>query len=331
MPAATVREAEVARFDALAARWWDPDGPMRPLHRMNPARIAWIVARIAEAFPAPAGLALLDVGCGAGLAAEALAAQGFDVLGIDAAAGPIAAAAAHLAEVRAAGMQAVGIRSPVTRSQAMHAQAMRAQAMRAQAMRAPAMSAQTMPAQTMPAQTMPALATAAPDGGTTDNRAAGHRGAGERSAQAQTAETGAARHALKLAYRVAAPEDLLAEGLRFPIITALEVIEHAADPEGFVATIAGLLAPGGLLVLSTLNRTVASFAAAKLAAEYLLRWLPVGTHDWRRFVTPAELGVLVRAAGLRVSDVTGLAPAGLSGGWRTGAGTAVNYLLAARR
>ena len=310
MPAATVREAEVARFDALAARWWDPDGPMRPLHRMNPARIAWIVARIAEAFPAPAGLALLDVGCGAGLAAEALAAQGFDVLGIDAAAGPIAAAAAHLAEVRTAGMQAVGVRSPATRAQVMRAQAMRAQAMRAQAMSAPA--------------------TAAPDGGTTGSRAAGHRGAGERSAQAQTAETGAARPALKLAYRVAAPEDLLAEGLRFPIITALEVIEHAADPEGFVATIAGLLAPGGLLVLSTLNRTAASFAAAKLAAEYLLRWLPVGTHDWRRFVTPAELGVLVRAAGLRVSDVTGLAPAGLSGGWRTGAGTAVNYLLAAR-
>ncbi len=298
MPAATVREAEVARFDALAARWWDPDGPMRPLHRMNPARVAWIVARIVEAFPAPAGLALLDVGCGAGLAAEALAAQGFDVLGIDAAAGPIAAAVAHLAAARAAGKQAVGNRPP----------AIPAPATRASATGAPAADT--------------------PGGGTTGSRAAGDRGAG--SAQAQTAATDAAGHELKLAYRVAAPEDLLAEGLRFPVITALEVIEHAADPARFVATLAGLLAPGGLLVLSTLNRTAASFAAAKLGAEFVLRWLPVGTHDWRRFVTPAELGALVRAAGLRVSNVTGLAPAGLSGGWRTRTGTGVNYLLAAR-
>jgi 2-polyprenyl-6-hydroxyphenyl methylase / 3-demethylubiquinone-9 3-methyltransferase len=235
MPAATVRPSEVARFDALAARWWDPAGPMRPLHRMNPARIAWIAARIAEAFADHEGLAVLDVGCGAGLAAEALALRGYDVLGIDAAPAPIAAAEAH-----------------------------------------------------------------------------------------------AAGRGLRLAYRVAAPEALLTEGRRFPVVTVLEVIEHAEDPADFVATLAGLLAPGGLLVLSTLNRTAASFAAAKLGAEYLLRWLPVGTHDWRRFLTPAELAALVRDAGLRVSDVTGLAPAPFSGGWRTGAGTAVNYLLAAR-
>jgi 2-polyprenyl-6-hydroxyphenyl methylase / 3-demethylubiquinone-9 3-methyltransferase len=238
MPAATVDAGAVARFDALAARWWDPHGSMRPLHRMNPARIAWIAARIAEAFPAaaaPAPLRLLDVGCGAGIAAEALAARGFDVLGIDAAAAPIAAARAH-----------------------------------------------------------------------------------------------AAGRDLRLAYRVAAPEDLLAEGRRFPVVTALEVIEHVADPAGFVAALAGVLEPGGLVVFSTLNRTAQAFLAAKLGAEYVLRWLPVGTHDWRRFLTPAELGALVRRAGLRVADVTGLAPAPLGGGWRTGAGTGVNYLLAAR-
>ncbi len=235
MPAATVRDSEIRRFDALAGQWWDPAGPMRPLHRMNPARIAWIAARIAEAFPGRTDLAVLDVGTGAGLAAEALAARGFTVLGIDAAPGPIEAARAH-----------------------------------------------------------------------------------------------AAGRGLPLTYRIAAPEDLLAEGRRFPVITALEVIEHVTEPQDFLAVLGGLLAPGGLLVLSTLNRTAASFAAAKLGAEYLLRWLPVGTHDWRRFLTPAELGALVRGAGLRVSDVTGLAPAPLVGGWRTGAGSAVNYLLAAR-
>ncbi|MDE2006545.1 MAG: bifunctional 2-polyprenyl-6-hydroxyphenol methylase/3-demethylubiquinol 3-O-methyltransferase UbiG [Rhodospirillales bacterium] len=227
--------AEIARFDALAARWWDPSGPMRPLHRMNAARVAWIAERIAEAFPGRASVRVLDVGCGAGLAAEALAERGYEVLGIDAAAAPIAAAVAHAA------------RTPE----------------------------------------------------------------------------------LRLAYRVAAPEDLAAEGERFPVVTALEVIEHAADPANFVATLAALLEPGGLLVLSTLNRTAASFAEAKLGAEYLLRWLPVGTHDWRRFVTPAELGAMLRAAGLRVTDTTGLAP-GLRGGWRAGAGLRVNYLMAAR-
>src|SRR5271165_5047376 len=90
MPGNTVSPAEVARFDALAARWWDPDGPMRPLHRMNPARVAWISARI----PAPSRR-VLDVGCGAGVAAEALARRGFDVLGLDAASATIEAARAH--------------------------------------------------------------------------------------------------------------------------------------------------------------------------------------------------------------------------------------------
>ena len=236
MSLATALPAEIARFDALAARWWDPSGPMRPLHRMNPARIGWTLARIAAAFPDATALRVLDVGCGAGLAAEALARAGHDVLGIDAAPAPIAAAIAHAA----------------------------------------------------------------------------------------------ASPGLRLTYRVAAPEDLRAEGASFPVITALEVIEHTADPADFIATLAGLLEPGGLLVLSTLNRTAASFAAAKLGAEYLLRWLPVGTHDWRRFLTPAELGALVRGAGLRVADVTGLAPAPLAGGWRTGAGLGVNYLMAAR-
>ena len=124
-------------------------------------------------------------------------------------------------------------------------------------------------------------------------------------------------------------EDLLAEGLRFPVITALEVIEHVSDPLAFLTTLRDLLAPGGQLFLSTLNRTPRSFLAAKVAAEYLLRWLPVGTHDWRRFITPAELAAMLRDLGFRVTDVAGLAPDPLTGQWRVVRDTGVNYLLAA--
>jgi 2-polyprenyl-6-hydroxyphenyl methylase/3-demethylubiquinone-9 3-methyltransferase len=234
LPPTAVSADEIARFNAMAADWWDPAGPMRPLHRMNPARIGWIIQRAARSFPARAGLRLLDVGCGAGLAAEALARRGFDVLGVDAAGEAIDAARAH------------------------------------------------------------ALA-----------------------------------QGLSVAYRGGVAEDLLAEGLRFPVVTALEVIEHVPDPRAFVATLAGLLEPGGLLFLSTLNRTPRSFLAAKVGAEYLLRWLPVGTHDWRRFVTPAELVGMLRDAGLRVADIAGLVADPLTGRWRTSRDLAVNYIVAA--
>jgi 2-polyprenyl-6-hydroxyphenyl methylase/3-demethylubiquinone-9 3-methyltransferase len=226
----SVRKAEVARFDALAGRWWDPAGPMRPLHRMNPARIAWILARIG-----PPAQRILDVGCGAGLAAEALARAGHSVLGIDAAPAALAAAEAH-----------------------------------------------------------------------------------------------AAGRGLDLTYRAATAEALLGEDVRFPVVTALEVIEHVADPAAFVATLAQLLEPGGRLFVSTLNRTARSYVAAKLGAEYVLRWLPVGTHDWRRFVTPAELDRYFRDAGLRLADIAGLLPDPWRGGWRTGRDVAVNYIAMAR-
>jgi 2-polyprenyl-6-hydroxyphenyl methylase/3-demethylubiquinone-9 3-methyltransferase len=229
----SVLAAEVARFDALAARWWDPDGPMRPLHRMNPVRIGWIDQHIRASFGAK-GIRLLDVGCGAGLASEALARRGHRVLGIDAAGEALAAARRHA------------------------------------------------------------------DGG-----------------------------GLPLAYRDATAEDLVAERARFDVVTALEVIEHVAEPAGFVATLARLLAPGGLLFVSTLNRTPRAVLTAKLGAEYLLRLLPVGTHDWRRFVTPAELGGHFRAAGLWTVDLAGMVPAPLSGGWRATRDVGVNYIAMA--
>ena len=216
MTASTVSPAEVDRFNALADRWWDRAGPMRPLHAMNPARIAWIAARCAPA----AGQRLLDVGCGAGLAAEALAQRGFNVLGIDAAEDVIAAARAH--------------------------------------------------------------------GGTAGPE-----------------------------YRVAAAEDILAEGARFPVITALEVIEHVPDPAAFVEVLVALLAPGGKLFMSTLNRTTRSLLIAKLGAEYVLRLLPVGTHDWRQICHRSSWGRCC-ARRVRASPIPPVSRPGRRAGGRRG-------------
>ena len=235
-PTPSVDPDEIARFSALAARWWDPAGPMRPLHAMNPARVGWIAERIARRFGPDARPAIVDVGCGAGIATEALAALGFPALGIDASADAIAAARGH-----AAGS---GLPAP-------------------------------------------------PE------------------------------------YRAMAAEDLIAEGRTFPVVVSLETIEHAADPAAFAAALRALIAPGGMLFASTLDRTARSWATAILGAEYALRLLPVGTHDWRRFLRPSEFAALLRANGLRVSDCAGLAPDPRTGAWRTTRDARVNYLICA--
>jgi 2-polyprenyl-6-hydroxyphenyl methylase / 3-demethylubiquinone-9 3-methyltransferase len=226
MSSETVSAAEVEKFDRLASRWWDPHGPMKPLHRMNPARIGWI-----EGF-LHGPTRILDVGCGAGLAAEALARRGHNVLGIDAAGDAIEAARAHV------------------------------------------------------------------DG-----------------------------LALALTYRICRAEDLMAERMRFPLITCLEVIEHVPDPAAFVRVLAELLETGGMLILSTLNRTGHSWLTAKVGAEYVLRMLPVGTHDWKAFITPAELAAMLRAVGLRVGATTGLVASPLTGQWKTGRDMKTNYMM----
>ncbi len=224
----SVSPLEIARFDALADRWWQADGPMRALHRMNPLRIGWITGRI------PARSRILDVGCGGGLAAEALARQGHEVLGIDAAPAAVAVAAAHA------------------------------------------------------------------DG-----------------------------QGLALSYRNTTAETLLAEGQRFPVITALEIVEHVAEPHAFVGTLSALLEPSGVLFLSTMNRTLRSFLAARVGAEYVLRWLPPGTHQWRKFLTPAELGGMLRKQGLRVTDLSGMQYVPLTNGWRQSRDVGINYIMAA--
>jgi 2-polyprenyl-6-hydroxyphenyl methylase/3-demethylubiquinone-9 3-methyltransferase len=228
----TADATETRKFDDLAHEWWDRHGPMAPLHAMNPARMGWIAGRL----PPLAGLAVLDVGCGAGLASEWLARRGALVTGLDAAGAALDAARAHAA-------------------------------------------------------------------------AAG----------------------LAIAYRAGTPEAF--DGGPFDAVLALEVIEHVPPDErpAFLAALGRLVKPGGAVVLSTLNRTRRSWLFAILGAERLLRWLPRGTHDWQRFITPAELAGLLRGAGLRPTASAGLAPAPLSGGFRVTRDLSVNYLMAARR
>ena len=240
---ASIDRDEVARFEAIAATWWDEAGPMRVLHRFNPVRLAYIrdtacrhFGRDSHAPFALDGLTVVDIGCGGGVLSEPLARLGARVTGLDPAPTNIKVAQAHA--------DAEGV--PVD-------------------------------------------------------------------------------------YRARTIEDVVAGGERFDIVLAMEVVEHVVDMPAFVAQAARAVKPGGLLFAATLNRTLRSFALAIVGAEYLLGWLPKGTHDWDKFVRPDELDRAVNAGGLTVTDTTGVVLNPLDGSWRASRDTAVNYMITAQR
>ncbi|MDO5657813.1 MAG: bifunctional 2-polyprenyl-6-hydroxyphenol methylase/3-demethylubiquinol 3-O-methyltransferase UbiG [Paracoccus sp. (in: a-proteobacteria)] len=236
--------AEIAKFEAMAAEWWDPTGKFKPLHMMNPVRLGYITAQIAAEFgrdltaPRPfEGLRILDIGCGGGLLAEPMARLGAQVMGADAAEGNI-----------------------------------------------------------------------------------------------ETARIHAAQSGLKIDYRATTAEALAEAGEDFDAVLAFEIIEHVAHPPEFVATCRALTRPGGLMIGSTLNRTAPSFAAAIIGAEWVMRWLPRGTHDWRRFITPDEFAAMMQSAGLEVIDRKGMVFNPVSWNWSlSDRNLAVNYAITARR
>ncbi|WP_323033888.1 bifunctional 2-polyprenyl-6-hydroxyphenol methylase/3-demethylubiquinol 3-O-methyltransferase UbiG [Paracoccus sp. (in: a-proteobacteria)] len=238
----SIDPAEVAKFQAMAREWWDPQGKFKPLHMLNPTRLDYVTTQIAAQFGRDRagaqpfeGLTILDIGCGGGLMAEPMARLGATVTGADAAEGNIAVARLHAQE-----------------------------------------------------------------------------------------------HGLAIDYLATTAEALAAEGRRFDVVMALEIVEHVADPAQFIATCRDLLAPGGMLIVSTLNRTARSFAAAIVGAEWVMRWLPKGTHDWRRFITPDELAQMTQGTGLRVVDRCGMFFNPLGWSWALShRDLSVNYVLTA--
>ncbi|SIS52178.1 3-demethylubiquinone-9 3-methyltransferase [Roseivivax lentus] len=241
---ASVDPAEVAKFEAMAAEWWDPNGKFKPLHEMNPCRLDYLTAQIAGEFdrdlskPQPfAGLRVLDIGCGGGLLSEPMARLGAEVTGIDAGGENIPVARAH--------------------------------------------------------------------------------------AEAQ---------GLEIDYRHTSAEALVNEGAVFDVVMSLEVIEHVSDPAAFLQVCAALVRPGGLFLCSTLNRTPKSFAAAIVGAEWVMRWLPKGTHDWSKFRTPEELAAMIDATGLETVDRKGMVFDPIRWNWSlSDRDLSVNYAMAAVR
>ena len=234
----TIDPDEIAKFTAMAADWWNPNGQFKPLHKFNPIRLEYIRDRLCKQFARDpyaaqplSGLRLLDIGCGGGLLSEPMARLGAEIVGADAA-----------------------------------------------------------------------------------------------EANIKTAQTHATQQGLEIDYRVQTAEQLNAAGEKFDAILNMEVIEHVADPQVFLNECAAMLKLDGIMFLATLNRTLKSFALAIVGAEYILRWLPRGTHEWDKFITPAELEVMASKAGLDTLSSTGVSFNPLSDKWRQTGDMSVNYM-----
>ncbi|MBL8536512.1 MAG: bifunctional 2-polyprenyl-6-hydroxyphenol methylase/3-demethylubiquinol 3-O-methyltransferase UbiG [Hyphomonadaceae bacterium] len=235
MASTTQDPAEIAKFSALAAEWWNPQGPFGALHRLNPLRLRYIrdraVAHLGTSASQPLrGVAALDLGCGGGLVSAPLARMGASVLGVDASAEAIGAARAY-----------------------------------------------------------------------------------------------AEQAGLSITYKLATAEALAESGAQFDLVTALEIVEHVADVVMFLSTAVTLVRPGGLLILSTINRTAKARALAIVGAERVLKWAPEGTHDYDKLVRPEE----VRAAtpGLRWDEPVGLSYEPIGRGWTLSSDIDVNYMM----
>ena len=227
-----VDAAEVAKFDALAARWWDPESEFRPLHEINPLRLDWIREHVDLT-----GRRVLDVGCGGGILTESMAAAGATVTGIDMAEGPLAVARLHQIESGA-----------------------------------------------------------------------------EVEYQQATAEELAARH----------------PGA-FDVVTCLEMLEHVPSPPQVIQSVCQLVKPGGHVFFSTINRNPKSFLFAIVGAEYILRLLPAGTHEYQKFIRPSELEAWSRSAGLELQSSMGLHYNPFSREYSLGPNVDVNYMMHYRR
>ena len=235
----SVDPAEIAKFQAMATEWWDPNGKFKPLHMLNPCRLDYITQQIAEEFDrdlaseAPfLGLRILDIGCGGGLLCEPMARLGATVVGVDAAERNIPVATTH-----------------------------------------------------------------------------------------------AEQSGLTITYRHDTAEALVDEGAEFDVVLNMEVVEHVEGPLEYLTACQRLLKSGGIMICSTINRNAKSFAMAIVGAEYIMRWLPKGTHDWSKFITPDELFTLIENAGLDPVDRKGFVFNPISWQWRlSDRNLSVNYV-----
>jgi 2-polyprenyl-6-hydroxyphenyl methylase/3-demethylubiquinone-9 3-methyltransferase len=238
----TVDPAEIAKFEAMAAEWWDLEGKFKPLHMLNPTRLDYITRQIAAEFDRDLmadkpfdGLRILDIGCGGGLLCEPMARLGADIVGADAAQRNIPVAQVH-----------------------------------------------------------------------------------------------AEQSGLDIDYRFTTAEDMAAAGEQFDIVLNMEVVEHVANPLSYLTACQQLLKPKGLHICSTINRNPKSFAMAIVGAEYVMRWLPKGTHEFNKFITPDELFALLEQAGLNPVDRKGFKFDFLGWSWSiSDSDMSVNYVTAA--